>query len=94
MDGFSPQNGEQLYQRSSCTVAKVLGPKQISQPVEPAKGLRTPRKSDFEGQWDLITERPQIWGNTDSWMAQTKPCANQDLGESSSDPTGDLPVNV
>ena len=26
MDGFSPQNGEQLYQRSSCTVAKVLGP--------------------------------------------------------------------
>ena len=25
--------------------------------------LRTPREFDFEGQWDLITELPQDWGN-------------------------------
>ena len=37
----------------------------------PAKGLRTPRKFDFEGQWDLITELPQDW-ETGSWRAQTK----------------------
>ena len=29
----------------------------------PAKGLRTPREFDFEGQWDLRTELPQDWGN-------------------------------
>ena len=28
-----------------------------------AKGLRSPREFDFEGQWDLITELPQDWGN-------------------------------
>ena len=27
------------------------------------KGLRTPREFDFGGQWDLITELPQEWGN-------------------------------
>ena len=26
-----------------------------------AKGLRTPREFDFEGQWDLIAELPQDW---------------------------------
>ena len=25
----------------------------------PSKGLGIPRKLDFEGQWDLITELPQ-----------------------------------
>ena len=28
-----------------------------------AKGLGIPRESDFEEQWDLITEHPQDWGN-------------------------------
>ena len=28
----------------------------MSQPEDPAKGLRTPREFDFGGQWDLITE--------------------------------------
>ena len=35
----------------------------ISQPGNPAKGLSTLREFDFEGQWDLITELPQDWGN-------------------------------
>ena len=26
--------------------------------------MRTPGELDFEGQWDLITELPQDWGNT------------------------------
>ena len=35
----------------------------ISQPGHPAKGLRTLREFDIQGQWDLITEFPQDWGN-------------------------------
>ena len=58
-----PQTRGQLYQRSSHTVVKVLGPQQISQLGDPAKELRTPREFDFEGQWDLITELLQNWGN-------------------------------
>ena len=42
---------------------KFWDPNQISQPGDLAKGLRTPRDFDFEGQWDLITELPQDWGN-------------------------------
>ena len=32
------------------------------QPRDPAKELGIPRESDFEGQWDLITELPEDWG--------------------------------
>jgi len=28
-----------------------------------AKGLRTPRAFDFEGQWDFVIELPQNCGN-------------------------------
>ena len=45
-------------------------------------------KFDFEGQWDLITELSQDWGNR-LLEGSTKPCVNQDPGERSSDPTGD-----
>ena len=38
-------------------------PQQISQPRDLAKGLRTPREFDFGGQWDLIRELTQDWGN-------------------------------
>ena len=31
--------------------------------MDPTKGLRTPREFDFGGQWDLITELSQDWGN-------------------------------
>ena len=43
-----------------------------------------------------LPELTQDWG-TDSWRAQTKPCAHQDPGERISDPTKtdpDLPVSV
>ena len=55
------------------------------------KGTETPRELDFGGQWDLITELPQDWGDreTDSWRAQTEPYAHQDPGERSSVPTRD-----
>ena len=36
---------------------------QILQLGDLAKGLRTPREFDFAGQWDLIRELPQKWGN-------------------------------
>ena len=42
---------------------KFWDPQQISQPGDLAKGLRTPREFDFRGQWDLITELIQDWGN-------------------------------
>ena len=49
--------------------------------MDPTKGLRIPRESDFEGQWDLITELPQDRVQRDSWGAQTKPAAHQDPGK-------------
>ena len=59
----NPQTAEQLYQINSRTVKKVQDPQQISQPGNLTKGLRTPREFDFGGQWDLITELSQDWGN-------------------------------
>ena len=59
----NPQTEEQLCQRNSHTVKKVLGPTTGFQPGDLAKGLRTPKEFDFGGQWDLITELTQDWGN-------------------------------
>ena len=42
---------------------KVLGPTTDFPTWGSTKGLRTPREFDFEGQWDLITELSQDWGN-------------------------------
>ena len=63
----------------------------LQQVMELAKGLGTHRELDYGGQWGWITELPQDWGNreTDSWRAQTEPCAHQDPGERSSVPTRD-----
>ena len=80
----NPQTGEQLYQRRSRTVAKFEGPQQISQPGDPAKGLRTHREFDFGGQWYFTIELPQDWGKTPQEGAH---CVHQDPGERSSDPT-------
>ena len=41
---------------------RFQAPHQTSQPGDATKGLGIPRESDFEGQWDLITELPQTWG--------------------------------
>ena len=51
-----PQTAEQLYQRNSPTVKRVLGPITLSQPEDLAKGLKTAREFDFGSPWDLITE--------------------------------------
>ena len=59
----NPQTEEQLYQRISWIVVKVLRLQMISHPGDLAKRLRTPREFDFEDQWDFITEFPQDWGN-------------------------------
>ena len=61
---------------------KFYGPQQIPKPGDPAKGLRTPKEFDFEGQWDLITELPQT-RETNSWRAQTKHWVHQDPQEMS-----------
>ena len=53
------QTADQLYQRNSHTVEKVLGPTTWGS----GKGTEAPRELDFGGQWDLITELPQNWGN-------------------------------
>lgn len=57
---------EKICKLSYCTVKKVLGPKEISQPVDPAKDMRTPREFDFGVQWILIIELPQDW-ETECW---------------------------
>ena len=53
---------------------------------------------DWEPPGNLTLEACGIWlqklhrpGETDSWRTQTKPCAQQDPGERSGDPTRDWP---
>ena len=58
-----PANWRTILPKKFLHCFKFWGPQQISQPGNPAKEMRSPRESDFEGQWDLITERPQEWGN-------------------------------
>ena len=83
-----PTNTEQLYQRNSHTVKKVLLPTTDFPTYGSGKETENPREFDFGGQWDLIIEFTQDW-ETDSCGAQTKPCVHQDPGERSSDPTRD-----
>ena len=52
-----------LQNSYTCTVKKVLGPTTDSQPGDLPKGLRTPREFVFGGQWELIMELTQDWGN-------------------------------
>ena len=51
------QSGEECYQRSSPTDVSLMS---ASQPGDHAKGLGIPRESDFESQWDLITELSKL----------------------------------
>ena len=53
-----------------------------------AKRMKIPREFDFGGQWDLITELSEDWGNR-LLEGTNKPCAHQDPGERSSDSTRD-----
>ena len=72
-----PQTKVQLYERSSRTVAKVLGLTADFPTWGLVKGLRKPREFDFEGQGDLTAELHGT-GETDCWRAQTKPWTHQD----------------
>ena len=45
-------------------IRKFYDPKHTSQSGGPAKGLRTLREFDFEGQWYLTTDLLQNWGKT------------------------------
>ena len=58
----NPETAEQLYQTSSCTVAKILGPTMNFLTCGSSKGTGNPQESDFEGQQDLIRELPQTLG--------------------------------
>ena len=86
----NPETREQLYLRSSWTVAKLLGPATDFQTWESGKRTET-----CQGIWlwrtgifDYRTSTGKFW-NTDSWRAQTKPGVHQDPRERSSDPTRD-----
>ena len=91
------QTGEQLYQEDHVLLRKFSAPQQTSQSGDPAKGLSIPRQSDFDGQWDLITELPKQWGNRDSWRAQTNLVHTRTQGKGAVTPQeteSDLPVSV
>ena len=53
-----PQTGEQLYQRSSDTVVKVLCLTRLSK-LDPAKRVGISGGSDSVGQQNSVTEIPQ-----------------------------------
>ena len=85
-----PQTGEQLYQRSSCTIAKVLGPTTDSLNSRSGKGNLTLKASGFS-LWNFHRT-----GETDSWRAQTKFYVHQDPRERNKNPQEtkpDLPVS-
>ena len=74
----NPQTAEQLHQRNSHSVKKVLGSTTDFQPGDLEKLLRNPREYDFGGQWNLITELTLDWGNrlwegTDKTLCAPRP---------------------
>ena len=75
---------------------KTIIPKKFSHCCENSRPHnRLPKGTkNLQGTWlgrsaDLTTERPQDWGNRDSWRTQTKSCAHQNPGERSCEPTRD-----
>ena len=66
--------------KNSCTVKKVLGPTADFPTWGSGKGQRTPGNLTLEasGIWLQNCHRT---GETDSWRAQTKPCAPQEPGQ-------------
>ena len=88
-----PQTGEQLYQRCSCTVAKVLGSTTDFAIWGSGKGNQNPQGW---GQWDVTTELSQDWGNR-LLEGTAKNCVHQSPGERSRDSREaelGLPVSV
>ena len=60
-----PLTGEQVYQRSSHTGTRVLGPITDFPTWGSRKGNENPQGFDFGGQWDL--QNFHRTGETDSW---------------------------
>ena len=82
-----PQTGEQLYQRSSGTVVKMLGPT----PDFPTWGSKG--TENLQGIWLSnpvgFDYRTSAGLGKQTWRAHTKPCAFQDPGERGNDPSRD-----
>ena len=85
----TPQTAEQLYQKNSHTVKKVLGPTTDFPTWDLAKGLRPPQGIWLWRQVGIGSQNLHGTGETDSWRAQTKSCVYQDPGEMTSDSTRD-----
>ena len=68
---------------------RFWAPCQASYPGDLARGLGILRESDFEGQWDLITDFHRTGENRlDSGRAQTEFCVSQDPEKRRNDLTG------
>ena len=82
----NPQTAEQLYQRNSCIVKKVLGPTMdfstwgSGKGTENLQGILLWRSMGFDYRISKVGENRLL-------EEQTKRCVHQDPGESSSDPT-------
>ena len=60
-----------------------------------ANRRRNPREPEFEGQWDLITERPEDWGNRPLFRHNKTHTRTQEKGAVMPQETEpDLPVSV
>ena len=62
-DSFVDHEGSSTFPTVLTLLTKVLGPTIDFPTWDPAKTLRTHRESVFGGQWYLITELSQDWGN-------------------------------
>ena len=71
---------QQLYERNSLTLKRVLGPTTDFPNWGSVKETETPREFDFGEQRDLITELTQDWGNR-FLEGTNKTLCDQDPGE-------------
>ena len=83
------QAGEQLHQRNSSTVAKILGPITDFPTWGSSKGAENPQGIGLWRSAGFDYRASTGLGKERLLRAQTKPCAHQDPGEGSSDPTRD-----
>ena len=63
LDVLSSQLENNYTKEVLALMRKFYSPQHIFPLGGPAKGIRTSREFDFEGQWDLITELPKDRGN-------------------------------
>ena len=84
----NPQTAEQLCQRNSRTVKKVLGPRANLPPWGSGKGTENAQRIWL---WRPVGYRTYTGLGKQTLGAQTKLCVHQDPEERSSDPTRDWP---